>query len=60
MGNEWIFELRPLGIPLESIPMAADGEETVPILFAGEVPESLEDVIGFPHGCAFELLPVPA
>lgn len=59
VGNEWVFELRPLGIPLKSIAMAAYGEEIVPILFAGEVAESLEDVVGFRHGRAFlDLLPV--
>lgn len=61
MGNEWVFELGPLGIPLKSIAMAAYGEEIVPILFAGEISECLEDIVGFPHGRAFlELLPVPA
>lgn len=53
MGNEWVFELRPLGIPLKSIAMATYGEEIVPVLFAGEVAEGLEDVVGFRHGFAF-------
>lgn len=53
LGNERVFELRPFGVPLESIAMAADGEETVPIFFAGEISESLEKIVDFPHGYRF-------
>ena len=35
-------ELRPLGVPLERVVGAADGEEIVPVLLAGEVAEGFE------------------
>lgn len=37
VGEQRISELGPLGVPLEGVVGAADGEELVPVLFAGEV-----------------------
>ena len=37
VGEEWVSELGPLGVPLEGVVGAADGEELVPVVFAREV-----------------------
>lgn len=39
LGNERVTELGPLGVPLEWLVGASDGEELVPVLLAGEVPQ---------------------
>lgn len=55
-----VAELRPLSVPLEGVVAASESEELVPILFAGEVFEGLQEVIScvcfagaflLPHGC---------
>lgn len=37
VGEQWVSELGPLGVPLEGVFGASDGEELVPVLLACEV-----------------------
>lgn len=46
LGEKRVAELRPLGVPFEGVAGAPDSEEFVPILFAREVPEGVEDLGG--------------
>lgn len=43
VGEERAAELVPLGVPLEGVAGAAEGEELVPVLLAGEVGQGLQD-----------------
>lgn len=46
--EEWGSELGPLGVPLEGVVSTSDGEELVPVLLAGEVPEGSDEVLHYP------------